>query len=258
MAQSHTASFTHSAPTHQHPQHTAAGCTVASSCPNVGQSERWASVVAGGGLIACGLTQRSGWSLLSLLAGASLVYRGASGHCSLYEKIGVDTTQSDPPRQGVRAGHGRKARWTIHINRDKKDLYDHWRNLENLPKVMRHLKSVTPLDSKRSHWVASGPLGQELSWDAEIISERPGEMIAWQSVGGSQVDTAGSVHFTTPAHGEGTDLSVALKYDPPGGAWVAKVAHLLGQGLEQEVREDLRNFKQLIEAGEIATSASHR
>lgn len=222
--------------------------------PNVGSRERWFSMLAGGGMVVCGLMQRSRWGAVSLLAGASLLYRGVTGHCAAYDTLGIDTAAPDRSHRGVRGGRGRKVTWSIHINRDPRELYDHWRNLENLPKMMRHLKSVQPLDERKTRWEAYAPLGQSLSWDAEIVTDRAGEVIAWQSLPGSQVDTAGSVHFKPAKNGEGTDLTVSLKYDPPGGQLVAKLAHLVGQGLEQELDEDLKSFKKEIETGEAATA----
>jgi len=223
--------------------------------PNVGSRERWVSMLAGGGMVVCGLMQRSRWGAISLLTGASLLYRGITGHCAAYDTLGIDTAAQDRSHRGVKGGHGRKVTWAIHINRDPRDLYDHWRNLENLPKMMRHLKSVQPLGERKTRWEAYAPLGQSLSWDAEIVTDRAGEVIAWQSLPGSQVDTAGSIHFKRAADGDGTDLTISLKYDPPGGQLVAKLAHLVGQGLEQEVDEDLQVFKQMIETGEVAAAA---
>lgn len=222
---------------------------------NISQNEQWASMLAGSGLVLYGLSRRSLWGLVSAVAGASLVYRGWSGHCTTYELLGVCTASQHPGHKGVRAQHGRKVQWTVHINRAPQELYDFWRDLSNLPNVMRHLESVTPIDAKRSRWVARGPMDRKLEWNAEIINDQPGEVIAWQSLPDSQVDTAGSVHFNKPAFGEGTAVTVSLKYDPPGGSFVAKLAHLVGQGLEQEIEEDLRVFKQLMEAGEIVTAA---
>ncbi|HBJ38358.1 MAG TPA: cyclase [Planctomycetaceae bacterium] len=225
--------------------------------PNVSSGERWVSMLAGGGMVVCGLMQRSRWGAVSLLTGASLLYRGLTGHCAAYESLGIDTAAADRSHSGVRGGHGRKITWAIQINRDPHDLYDHWHKLENLPKMMRHLKSVKSTGERKTHWEAYAPMGQMLTWDAEIVTDRAGEVIAWRSLPGSQVDTAGSVHFKRSSHGVGTDLTVSLKYDPPGGQLVARLAHLLGQGLEEEVEEDLRIFKQMIETGEVATAARH-
>ncbi|MEX0702003.1 MAG: SRPBCC family protein [Planctomycetales bacterium] len=222
---------------------------------NVGDSERLWSLAAGGGLLVYGLFGRSLKSLAALAAGGALIHRGWSGRCMVYEQLGLNTAVEHHGRIGVRAQHGRKVTLSLHVDREPRELYDFWRRLENLPRVMRHLESVSKIDEDRSHWVARAPLGYTLEWDAEIITDGPGEIIAWRSLPGSQVDTAGSVRFERPAFGEGCELSLSLKYDPPGGKVVAALADLLGQGLEQELLEDLREFKQMMEAGEIATAS---
>ncbi len=219
---------------------------------NISEREQWVSLIGGGACAIYGLTSRSSLSWIGLAAGASLLYRGWTGHCGVYDTLGVDTSKSHGV--GVRAGRGRQVQRCVHVNRDRNEVYSSWRDLANLPKWMHHLESVQVLDDERSHWVARGPMGKQLSWDAEIITDRPGEVLAWQSLPGSQVHTAGSVHFTPPANGEGTELVVTLKYDPPGGATLAGLANLLRQGLEQELGEDLRRFKQMIEADGIAAA----
>jgi uncharacterized membrane protein len=220
---------------------------------NVGETERGLSMVVGGALLAVGLMRRLPGGLLLPLAGAALLHRGWSGRCAVYEAVGYDGARQSSPG-GVAAQHGRRVTWAVHINRDAKAIYDVWRDIGNLPRIMRHLVSVTPLDEKRSHWIAQGPLRRTIEWDAEIINDQPGELIAWSSLSGSQVDTAGSVQFRTPAFREGTELVVSLKYDPPGGQLVAAAAEFLGQGLEAAIEQDLRAFKQLMEAGELATA----
>jgi uncharacterized membrane protein len=119
---------------------------------------------------------------------------------------------------------------------------------------MNHLESVRVCDEKRSHWVAKGPLGVRVEWDAEIITERPNELIGWRSLPGSEVDTAGSVHFTPAPGGRGTEVRVVLKYDPPGGKVGATLAKLFGRSGSQEIQEDLRHFKEIMEAGEVPTT----
>jgi len=113
--------------------------------------------------------------------------------------------------------------------------------------------SVTQVDSCRSHWVAKGPAGRRIEWDAEVINEIPGELIAWRTLPGSQLVSAGSVMFKRAAGGRGTEVRVRLQYDPPAGKVGATVAWLLGHEPAQAIREDLRRFKQLMEAGEVAT-----
>jgi uncharacterized membrane protein len=154
----------------------------------------------------------------------------------------------------VPAQYGVKVEQSFTINRPARELFDYWRKLENLPRIMRHLKSVEETDGCHSHWVAQGPMGTEVSWDAIIHNEDDGRMIAWRSLPGSQVDTAGSVHFNERPHGRGTEMRVSLKYNPPGGQIGAAIASLLGSSAEQEIKEDLRRFKQMMEPGEIATT----
>ncbi|MCG6155762.1 SRPBCC family protein [Rubinisphaera margarita] len=234
-----------------HPQQKSSSSSCCNT-ENVSRKEQWASLIGGGAVFLYGL-RRGSW--LGMLTGGSLLYRGWTGHCMVYDQLGINTKEGHFDRPGVRAQHGRRVNWTLHINRDPQELYDFWRELSNLPNVMSHLVSVQSIDKERSRWTARGPMGQTLEWEAEIITDKPGEVIAWQSLPGSQVDTAGSVHFRKSATGQGTDLEVTLKYDPPGGNMVAQIAHLVGQGLEDDLQEDLRRFKQICESGEIATNA---
>jgi uncharacterized membrane protein len=110
------------------------------------------------------------------------------------------------------------------------------------------------MEGDRSHWVAKGPLGIRVQWDAEIYNENPNEMIAWRSLEGADVDNTGSVHFTPAPPGRGTEVRVVLKYNPPAGKLGAGIAKLFGEDPKQQIRDDLRRFKQLVEAGEITTT----
>lgn len=217
---------------------------------NVGEPERLASVVTGGLLGLYGLSRGSAGGLLMAALGGALFYRGLTGHCSVYSALGLTTAQPRGPATSVRAGRGVKVEKSIFVNRRPGDLYQYWRNLENLPRFMRHIRSIS-VSGNRSHWVVDGPLGVHLSWDAEIINDRPNELIAWRSLEGSAVDNAGSVHFE-PAGINGTRVTVVLKYDPPAGRTGAAIAHAFGQDPEPYMEADLRRFKQLMETGELA------
>jgi uncharacterized membrane protein len=222
---------------------------------NVGDLERWACALGGGALVAYGLARHTWGGLLVAALGGSLVYRGFSGHCPMYGSLGISTAgQGRGPATSIPAGHGVKVEKAITVNRPPEQVYRWWRNLENLPRVMTHLQSVKNVGHRRSHWVVRGPLGKTVEWDAEIITEREPEVIGWRSLEGSEVDTAGSVHFTRAPGGRGTEVRVVLKYDPPGGKAAATVAWLFGAAPEQEIEADLRRFKQMMEAGEIATA----
>ena len=223
---------------------------------NVPGSERLVSALAGGGLAAAGIMRGSWLGLGMTVLGGSLIYRGVTGHCSLYQALGINRAGFDNPALGVRAQHGVKYETSIWVARPADELYNFWRKLENLPRIMQHLESVTQGVDGRSHWVALGPLGKQVEWDAEIINERPSELIAWRSLPGSQIDTAGSVHFVPGAAGRGTVVQVSVKYDPPGGKAGATLASLLGAGIEQRIEEDLRQFKQKMEAGPMPLTAA--
>ena len=223
--------------------------------PNVGDLERMISMGAGVGLAAVGLA-RGRWDGLLLTAlGAGLAWRGYTGRCQCYAALGIDTARHNPAT-AVPAQQGEKVEKTITICRPPAEIYQFWRQLEKLPRVMKNLKRVEPIDSQRSHWVAKGPLGPDVEWDAEIINERENEMIAWRSLHGGDIDTAGSIHFK-PSSREGcTDIVLSMKYNPPAGKAGAQVASWLGEGLEQKLEEDLHRLKELMESGALAGSGT--
>lgn len=222
---------------------------------NVGSLERWLSIAAGAALAGYGLTQRSSRAAFFATAGSILLARGAMGRCPVYQSLGMSTAGEDDRSVSVPYGKGIRVVRSIILETDAAALYAFWRNFENLPRFMDHLESVTELDGKRSHWIAKGPAGTKVEWDAEVINEIEGEMIGWRTVGEASVDHAGSVHFETLPHDRGTKLTVILRYDPPGGKSGAAVARLLGEDPDLQIASDLRKFKQMLEAGEIATVA---
>lgn len=145
------------------------------------------------------------------------------------------------------------ARTGITVNRPAEELYRFWRDLQNLPRVMPHLKSVQVLEGNRSRWAAKRPGGALVEWESEIIDDQPGERLAWRSLENSGVYNAGSVQFIPAPAGCGTLVSVELLYDPPAGTLGASLAKLLGKGAGHEIGVDLRAFKRLMETGANAT-----
>ena len=229
---------------------------VSASGSNVSNPERWLSVVTGAAIAAYGLTRRSRTGLTIAGLGGALLWRGATGHCPVYGTLGISTAEHDGngDRQvSVPYGKGVRVEKAVTVNSTPDELYRFWRNFENLPRFMTHLKMVHVLDNKRSHWIAKGPAGTNAEWDAEIINEVPNELIGWRSLDGSRVDNAGSVHFTPAAGGRGTEVKVVMRYDPPAGIVGATVARIFGEDPAHQVADDLRRFKQLVETGEIAT-----
>jgi len=225
-----------------------------SSSVNVGEVERILSVVGGGALALTGLSTRDALTKILLpIAGGMLVYRGMSGHCSLYSTLGISTAEPTGERTAVAAGHGVKLQEAITIRKPAHEIYAMWRKFDQLPRFMSHLREVEILDQQRSRWTAKAPLGMSVSWEAEIVNDKPNELIAWRSLPGATVDTAGSVHFKKAPGDRGTEVHVTLKYDPPGGKVGSWLAWLAGQSPEIQIKEDLRRLKELLEAGEVPT-----
>lgn len=222
---------------------------------NVGDVERMLTAAAGAALVGWGLSGRE-TSWLAVAGGGLLLYRAASGHCGLYQAMGVNTAAGQGPATVVPAGHGVRVEHAVTVQKPADEVYRFWRNFENLPRFMTNLEAVRNLspDGRKTHWQVKGPLGTTVEWDAEVTTDRMNETIAWRSLPGADVDNAGSVHFRPLPGGRGTEVRVELKYDPPAGKAGAAVAKLLGRDPESEIREDLQRFKSLLEAGEVATT----
>jgi uncharacterized membrane protein len=220
---------------------------------NVSANERWLSLFAGGTIAGLCLTGRAP-RLPATVAGTYLIYRALTGNCALYQVLGVSTSDSTAENSAIAAGHGTRVDHAVVVNRSAREAYEFWRDLENLPRFMTHLVDVDTTTDGRSHWIARGPLGMKVEWDAEIITDVPGRVIGWKSLDGADVDTAGSVHFTELPGGRGTEVRVELKYDPPAGKLGTAIARLVGRSPEAQIKADMRRFKQIMEAGEIPTT----
>jgi uncharacterized membrane protein len=141
----------------------------------------------------------------------------------------------------------------ISVNKSPEETYRFWRDLEQLPRFMSHLESVQMKDGDRSHWVAKGPIGMTLEWDAATVEDQPNELISWQTLPDSNVQHAGEVRFSPVPGRRGTEVMVSFKYYPPGGIAGEAFAHLTNTLTEHQIREEIRRFKQVIETGEVAT-----
>lgn len=144
---------------------------------------------------------------------------------------------------------------SVTIERPVGQIYRYWRNLENLPRVMGHLESVRELPDGRSHWIAKGPVGTKIEWDAEILVDRENEIISWRSVEGATVPNEGTVRFKDIGNGQRTEVKVAFTYHPPGGAVGAGIAKLFGEEPSKQVDDDLRRLKRELETGSLMTSS---
>jgi uncharacterized membrane protein len=209
--------------------------------------------IAGGGLLA-GLGLAKGWSgLPRALFGVALIQRGLSGHSLSYEIFGVRTaplgqgatTTSVPYELGLRVDR------SITINLPRPEVFRFFHNLANLSQFLRHVQSVTETADGRSHWVVRGPAGRTFEWDAVLHNHRENELIAWRTLPGADVDHAGSVLFRDAPYGRGTEVRIELQYNPPAGAAGAVIAKLWGEEPTQQIEDDLRRLKQILEVGEV-------
>ena len=211
---------------------------------NVGQTERILSTVAGGALLVFGLS-RSLPGIVIAAVGGALAYRGITGHSLLYERLGIEAGA----RRNV-GNLGVKIDESIVVNAPPQRVYDIWRNLENLPRLLSNVERVEVLDRTRSRWSVKGPAGAPIAWDAELINDKPGEIIAWRTTDSTLVNHAGSVTFESA--GQGTRVNVSLQYDPPGGRLGHAVASLVSADAGSQTAHDLQEFKRAVEDGRLA------
>ncbi|MGH7848530.1 MAG: SRPBCC family protein [Candidatus Binatia bacterium] len=209
---------------------------------NLSPGERSFSVIAGGIFLYAGLRRRS---LPLILGGSALFYRGASG----YSLVSNALDRLAGPQFGVQFEE------SITIHKPVTEVFSSWRQIENLPRFMSHVESVTPLDGRQSHWIARIPAPLRLEWDATITDEQEDRKIAWRSLPRSQVHHNGAVFFHSLPARDATEVKIIFSCKPPAGSVGAAVAELFAILTEHQLREDLRAFKAVIEAGEKPTIA---
>ena len=209
---------------------------------DIGTVEHVGAMAMGAVLLAVGLTRRGFAGGLAKVAGISLIARGASGYAPLYRALGMPF-----PNKLTGASHSAfRVEAAVDINRPAQDLYALWRDFENLPAFMSHLVSVQTIDPVRSHWTARGPAGTVVNWEARIVNDIKNELIAWETIEGSSVDHAGSVHFE-PLEGGKTRLRVVLRYDPPASKVGAVVARMFHGDPQSQIDEDLHRFQKMVD-----------
>jgi len=215
---------------------------------NVKDWERIASVATGAGLSVLAARTKGANRVAAGTAAAWLLSRGLSGYCLVNQALGREREDRDDTRAALGGSRGVSVRECVTIQVPPALLFDFWRDLDNLPLVMPFLERVDRLDGTRSHWVVQGPAGSRVEWDAEIINEIPDELIAWKSLPGADVASAGSVHFK-PAGPRGTRVTVVLQYEPVGGRVGASLAALFGRSPGIEIRKALQELKRTMESG---------
>jgi uncharacterized membrane protein len=216
---------------------------------NLNSTERIVSMTTGGALLTYGLIRRDLTGIALSIIGGALALRGATGHCQVYDALDIDTRDASIDLKHWLSGKVEVSK-SVTINKSQSELYAFWRNFENLPQFMKHLESVTKIDETRSHWTAKAPLGYTVQWSAEITSEELNEKIEWRSLDGADIPNSGRVEFL-PTADRGCEVKVSLTYEAPAGRIGALAAKIFGEEPNQQVEEDLRRFKQLMEAGTI-------
>ena len=219
-----------------------------SSHINIGTSERIVSAFGGAALAVWGLRNLgSSTGVTMFLGGSYLLARGLTGYCAVNNLVGRNTEEKKTSALEVKT--------TMLINRPRAEVYAYWRRLENLPNFMEHLKEVKELDDKKSEWTAEVPGGLgTVSWQAEILEDVSGEVIAWSSLPGSTVDNAGEVKFKDASGNRGTEVKATITYRLPAGQLGSLAGKLFNPKVESMIREDLRRFKRILETGETPVS----
>jgi len=238
------------------------------------EAATWTLRAVGGRELVCGVGLLSGarpanwaWARLAgdvidlALIGTALQNKKASNERLLVAGAGVlgaaswDAYSAWRLQRGARdvAAEGIVVQQATTIARPPQDVYAFFRDFQNLPRFLSHLASVR-VDNGHSHWVVKGPLGSTIEWDAEIVEDRPGELIIWRSGPNADVPTQGRVQFRRA--GEDTELEIELRYDPPAGEIGAALAKVFGVAPQQQMSSDLRRLKQVLETGEVLHSDS--
>lgn len=193
---------------------------------------RWPLVIAAASLGAFAITKRSKTAAALTVAGVWALRR---------------STQNSEPRRY-------EAKASFAINCTAEQAYQQWRNFEDIGRFLRHVESVREIDDTHSEWTAEGAVGKKLHWTAEIVDDVPNQRIEWRSMPGSEVDTRGVIEFRPRTGNRGIVVTARIEYAPPAGSAGKALAALIGRHPEFTVREDLRRFKAMIEAGEIPTT----
>ena len=218
---------------------------------------RWAWTRVGGDALDLLLLARAVRSRDGVRRRRALLSTAAVAGIAAVDVYTAVRSRPQPPGPGITGTPALQLRASVTVTRGVGEVYDFWRDLTHLPQFMAHLQKVEVLSGGRSHWVAAGPAGSTVEWEAEATEDVPGQRLAWRSLPGAQVPNEGEVTFApAPREDDGTEVRVTLSYAPPGGRLGRLVAKMLGEEPEQQVRDDLRRLKQVLETGHVVRSAA--
>ncbi len=221
---------------------------------NVNRLERTASVLLGGALLIRGLTRPSLAGAGLAVIGGGLLNRGITGRSYLYKVLGTSTATGDARHAAGVPADAPQVERTITIGKPADELYRFWREPRNLSRIMGHFAEVTAASEDRTHWLVHGPLGRSVEWDAQVVEDRPGEFLRWESLEEAKLRNEGSVSLR-PAPGDwGTEVTLRFRFDPPGGAIGKAALKRLGAVPGTLAGRALRRLKSLVETGEIPTT----
>ena len=218
---------------------------------NVGPVQRGASVVAGTALVVLSLRRRTLGGALLALAGADLLYRGATGYCHVLAALGIDTAGGN--NGGGAAPAAIEIQRSITIQQPREEVYRRWRDPESQPLVWSHVAEITDATEEGAHWRIRAPLGRTLEWDMRIVADRGGELIGWRSTSG-HVPNEGTIEFRDAPAELGTEVTLRVRFDPPAGRLGAAAARLFDDPPKLVLAKALRRFKSLLESGEIPST----
>jgi uncharacterized membrane protein len=221
---------------------------------NVAQPERWISGIAGGLLTLYGLRRLDIPGTFVALLGADLLYRGISGHSLVYKALGISTLRREATRVAIPQQEGTRIHRSMTVNRSPEDLYNAWHDVGKAPAYMMGVEKVRQTDAKTSRWTARLPSGKKIQWYAEFTREDSGRLLEWRVLGKKfMVAQAGRVYFVPASDGRGTIVTLELDYPPAHNFLRRNMKQAISYLADKEALEDLRRFKELMEAGEIAT-----
>lgn len=221
----------------------------------VGQVERMASAVLGGTLLTLGLGRRTLGGTAIALASGELLYRGIRGRRHVLRALGLGSTGAREQHEPEAQAEPPEVRRTLTIGKSAEELSRFWREPENLSRIMGHFAEVTALGPDRMHWRVHGPWGKSLAWDTQIVEEHPGELLRWESLEGAELPNQGTLHFRPAPGNWGTEVTLHIRFEPPGGALGEAVMKRLSIVPSLLALRALRRFKSLVETGEIPTTA---
>lgn len=225
---------------------------------NVGTAGRASSIVLGGALLGYGLRNRDAAAgAVASLAGGYLLYRGATGHCHGFGALGVDTSGREARYEPGPSADAETVRRSLTVERPAEELHEHWRDPERLSEIAGRYLGVEPGGAERVRWSAGTPFGRTLAWETRLVEDEPGERLRWESTPDAAVPSEIRVEFEPAPADRGTEVTLAVRWDPPGGRLGTALADRLGLVPATILQSALRRSKSLAETGEVPTLESN-